>query len=107
MADAPSFPVSFRDPQYASLDANTEAKLGLPTGLLSSIRENGERTNADRVSDAGARTPYQIIPTTRDTAIKKWGIDPWLSPQNAAEVAGLLLKDSLTRNQGDTTAAIS
>lgn len=101
------FPTSYRDPQYASLDASTEAKLGLPDGLLSSIRENGEKTNADRVSDAGARTPWQIIPATRDAAIKKWGIDPWLSPQNASEVAGLLLKDSLTRSKGDVPTAVA
>lgn len=106
MAEA-VFPVSFRDPTYAALDARTEAKLGLPDGLLSSIRENGERTNADRVSEAGARTPYQIIPATRDAAIKRWGIDPWLSPQNAAEVAGLLLKDSLDRRKGDVALAVT
>ncbi len=100
-----AFPVSFRDPQYAALDDATSAKLGLPPGLLPSIRLNGERSNADQVSEDNARTPYQIIPATRQAAIKKWGIDPYLSAQNASEVAGLLLKDSLTRNKGDVAAA--
>jgi hypothetical protein len=98
-------PVSFKDPQYASLDSGVEAKLGLPSGLLSSIRLNGERSNADQVSEAGARTVYQITPGTRKLALDKWGIDPYLNKENAAEVAGLLLKDSLTRNKGNAAMA--
>lgn len=96
---------SYQDPLYASLDAATEKKLSLPAGLLSSIRTNGERSNSDQVSEAGARTVYQIIPATRKAAIDKWGIDPYLSEQNASEVAGLLLKESLDRNKGDVSAA--
>src|SRR5437868_360270 len=98
-------PVSFKDPQYATLDSGVEAKLGLPSGLLSSIRTNGERSNADQVSEAGARTVYQITPPTRKLALDKWGIDPYLSKENAAEVAGLLLKDSLDRNKGNAAIA--
>jgi hypothetical protein len=105
MADV-VFPVSYLDPQYASLDAGTEQKLGLQSGLVSGIREHGERSNANQVSSAGARTPYQITPATREAAIQKWGIDPYLSPQNASEVAGLLLKDSLARNRNDASAAV-
>lgn len=104
---ASEFPTSYKDPTYASLDSATEQKLGLPTGLLSAIRTRGERTNHDQISEAGASTVYQIIPATRKAAIDKWGIDPMLSPQNASEVAGLLLKDSLTRNQGDPKLAVA
>lgn len=100
------FPKSHRDPLYAALDAQTEQRLGLPAGLVSSIRTNGERTDHGKVSEAGAVTPYQFIPATRDAAIKKYGIDPTLSPQNASEVAGLLLKDSLVRNGGDVAQAV-
>lgn len=103
---AQDFPTSHRDPLYASLDAQTEQKLGLPSGLLSSIRTNGERTDHGKVSEAGAVTPYQFIPATREAAVKKYGIDPTLSPQNASEVAGLLLKDSLARNGGDVAQAV-
>lgn len=99
-------PVSFRDPVYASLDASVEEKLKLPAGMLSGIREKGERSNADQVSEAGARTVYQITPQTRKLAMNKWGVDPYLTPENAAEVAGLLLKDSLQRNKGDAAAAV-
>lgn len=103
---AEDFPKSYRDPQYAALDASNEQKLGLPPGMLQAIRTDGERTNADRVSSAGARTPYQVTPSTRKLVISKYGIDPYLSPANASEVAGLLLKESLDRNKGDAESAV-
>lgn len=103
---AGQFPTSFRDPLYASLDEKVTQKLGLPVGLLPSIRENGERTDHGRVSSAGATTPYQFIPATREAILKKYGIDVTLSPENAAEGAGLLLKESLDRNKGDKAAAV-
>lgn len=104
MADTPN---SFKDPYWTDLATQTEAKIGLPQGLLAAIVTKGERSNADQVSEAGARTPFQIIPATRKAAIDKYGIDPYLSPENAAEVAGLLLKDSLTRNKGDVPTAVA
>lgn len=100
------FPESYSDPSYDALDASIAQKLGLPVGLLPAIRTKGERSNASQVSEAGASTPYQITPPTRRAAIEKYGIDPYLSAQNAAEVAGRLLKDSLDRNKGDESAAV-
>lgn len=102
-----AFPESYSDPLYDQLDAANEQKLGLPVGLLSSIRTKGEKSNNSQVSSAGASTPYQIIPATREAAIKKFGIDPSLSPENASEVAGRLLKESLARNKGDAASAVS
>jgi Transglycosylase SLT domain len=104
---ATNAPNSYKDPYWSDLAMATESKLGLPEGLLASIVTKGERTNADQVSEAGAKTPFQIIPATRDAAIKKYGIDPYLNPQNAAEVAGLLLKEGITRNKGDVSAAVA
>ena len=104
MADKPN---SYKDPYWTDLATQTEAKLGLPGGLLAAIVTKGERSNADQVSEAGARTPFQIIPQTRKAVIDKYGIDPYLSPENAAEAAGLLLKDSLTRNKGDAASAVA
>lgn len=105
MADTEA-PKSYRDPYYASLAADVESREGLPSGLLSSIINNGERSNADQVSEKGARTVAQITPPTRKAALDKYGIDAYLSPENALTVAGKLLKDSLKRNDGDTSAAI-
>ena len=101
------FANSFKDASYDSIDKSVEAKLGLPDGLLSSIRLNGEKSNNNQVSSANARTPYQIIPKTRIAALKAYKIDPYLSPENAAEVAGNLLKDSLKRNNGDVANAVA
>lgn len=104
MAEVPN---SYKDPYWSNLAANTEEKLGLPAGLLASIVTKGEKTNADQVSSAGAKTPFQIIPSTRKAILDKYGIDPYLSPENAAEGAGLLLKESLDRNKGDTSLAVA
>jgi hypothetical protein len=79
---------------------------GLPgPGLLKSVLLYGERSNADQVSEANAKTPFQIIPATRKAVLDKYGVDAYLSPQNAAEAAGLLLKESLQRNKGDIKLA--
>lgn len=105
MADR-KFPVKFNNPLYVKLDSATTQKLGLPAGLLESIRINGERSNADQVSSAGAATPYQFIPSTRKAILDKYGIDVTLNPENASEGAGLLLKESLDRNGGDVETAV-
>lgn len=97
---------SYKDPTYDVLDAKISQELGLPSGLLSGIRLRGERSNADQVSSAGARTVYQITPTTRDLFLKKYGVDAYKSPADAAKVAGLHLQESLQRNRGDSTAAV-
>ncbi len=104
MADSPT---SFRDPYWATLAANTEAKLGLPENLLNSIVTKGERSNKDQVSEAGAKTVFQIIPATRNAVLKKYGVDAYLNDETAAEAAGLLLKESLERNKGDKSAAVA
>lgn len=96
----------YTDPLYDALDADVTAKLGLPSGLLSKIRLNGERSNADQVSEKGARSVYQVIPETRAALIKKYGVDPYESPQAAAMGAGYLLKESLQRNNGDVASAV-
>lgn len=96
----------YTDPLYDALDADVTAKLGLPSGLLSKIRLNGERSNADQVSEKGARSVYQVIPETRAALIKKYNIDPYESPQAAAMGAGYLLKESLQRNNGDVASAV-
>jgi hypothetical protein len=54
---AGSTPVKYNDPFWIDLAAATESKLDLPQGLLGSILTKGERSNADQVSEAGARTP--------------------------------------------------
>lgn len=97
---------SYKDPSFDSLDEASAAKVGIDPALLRSIRLNGERSNSDQVSSAGARTSYQITPTTRKLIEEKYGIDPWLNDKNASLGAAYLLKESLDRNKGDTATAV-
>lgn len=97
---------SYKDPFYDKVDSDVTKQLGLPAGLLSNIRLKGERSNADQVSSAGARSVYQITPTTRKLALAKYGVDAYNSPEDAAKVAGLLLQESLQRNKGDQASAV-
>jgi hypothetical protein len=69
------------------------------------VVEFGERTPNDRVSSAGARTVFQIIPQTRNAILEKHGVDAYLSPENAAEAAALLLQEKLQRNGGNLAQA--
>ena len=93
-------PNDYRDQYWQDLAVGTEKNLSLPPGLLTSIMNNGERSNNDQVSKVGARTPFQITPATRKLALDKYGIDAYLSPQNAAEVAGLVDAQQQQRGHG-------
>lgn len=105
MAD-PKFPESFKDETYAQLDAQTEQRLGLPAGLLASVRTNGERSNHSQTNDEKTFSVYQFVPATRDAILKKYGIDVALSPENASEGAGRLLQEGMKRNGGDPAQAV-
>lgn len=88
---------SYKDPAYDNIEARLEDKYGLPSGGLRLIRTRGERSNADQVSSAGARSVYQIIPSTRDQFLKRYGIDAYAGPEAAAEVAAIHLRDDMRR----------
>ena len=97
---------SYKDQKWANLSSITEKRLGLPKGLLTNIVLHGEKSNADQVSSAGAKTVFQIIPQTRDAILKKYKIDAYESDKNSALAAGYLLKEALDRNNGNIEAAI-
>ena len=99
-------PNSFRDPYWRDLSSTTEDRIGIPRGLLRAVVEFGEKSDNNQVSRADARTVFQIIPSTRDAFLRKYGVDAYLSPENAAEVAALHLKESLDRNNNSISAAI-
>ncbi|MEZ7524003.1 lytic transglycosylase domain-containing protein [Burkholderia vietnamiensis] len=103
--DVSAFPVSYNDPTYAAADQAASSAVGIPAGWLNNIRTKGEKSNADQVSSAGARTPYQITPDTRAAIIKQTGVDPYLNPNTAAYGAAYLLKQSLDRNGGNPILA--
>lgn len=101
-----TFPVSYKDPVYAAADEAASNAAGIPPGLLTSIRVAGEKSNANQVSSAGATTPYQITPATRQLIIKKYNIDPASSPEAAALGAAYLLKEGMQRT-GSAAGAVT
>jgi hypothetical protein len=106
MSETREIPNSFRDPFWRNLAAVTEERVGIPRGLLRAIVEFGEKSDNNQVSPANARTVFQIIPSTRDAFLRKYGVDAYLGPEQAAEVAALHLKESLERNNNSISAAI-
>jgi hypothetical protein len=106
MSETREIPNSFRDPFWRDLTAATEERVGIPRGLLRSIVEFGEKSDNNQVSSANARTVFQIIPSTRDAFLRKYGVDAYLGPEQAAEVAALHLRESLQRNNNSISAAI-
>jgi hypothetical protein len=96
---------SYKDPVYDELDAKYASQIGVPAWLMSSIRLNGERSNSDQVSSAGAQTVNQFTPTTRKLVLDKYGVDPWASDEASTLGKAYLLKESLDRNGQDPAAA--
>lgn len=91
------FPEKFDDPAYDAAEANAARITGVPQELIRSIRLNGERSNASQVSTAGAQTPYQVIPNTRQGLIKNYKVDPYKDPTNAALGAAYVLWEQAGR----------
>lgn len=92
----------FTDPGYDKLEQQLAPDVA---GFLRTIRLNGERSNADQISSAGARSVYQIIPETRARIIKTQGFDPWASPENAVRGAAVVASDAMRWAKGNQTAA--
>jgi hypothetical protein len=99
-------PNDFRDPFWRDLIANTEQRVGIPAGSLRAVVEFGERTPNDRLGRDGERSVFQILPDTRNAILRKYGIDPYLGPEQAAEGAALLLQEGMQRNGGDLATAV-
>ena len=96
---------SYRDDgYYRPIESALERKHGLPDGTLARIRKNGERSDRNAVSSAGARSVYQIIPGTRDRFERAYGINAYAGDREAAEVAALHLRDDLRKTGSMETA---
>lgn len=105
--DPSNWPTSYKDPAYAQADQQASGALGLPPGLLTAVRTQGEKSNADQVSSAGAQTPYQVTPSTRQAVLDQTGVDAYASPGAAAYAAAYVLKQNLGRYGGDPVQAVA
>lgn len=105
--DPSNWPTSYKDPAYAQADQQASSAVGLPPGLLTAVRVQGEKSNADQVSSAGAQTPYQITASTRQGVLDQTGVDAYASPQAAAYAAAYVLKQNMGRYGGDPVQAVA
>jgi hypothetical protein len=98
----------FNDPNVLAAINSAEDEFGIPSGLMQSIVVNGERSNSDQISPAGARTVFQIIPATRNALKQKYGVDAY-SPdlKEQARASALVVKEGLDRNKQDPAAAVA
>lgn len=96
---------SYQSSAYGPLEEQAGREFGVPPQVLARVRTRGERSNANQVSEVGARSVYQITPETRRLIIKQYGFDPWSSPQNAARGAAIVLRD-MKRTFGDWNGAM-
>lgn len=91
-------PIAYDDPRYSGLAAKYEGMYGLPKGILDAIRTLGERSNANQVSEAGAKGVYQFIEPTRRGIMRNYGVDPYAGPEQATQAAALLVKENHDRS---------
>ena len=84
---------SYQSGSYDPLEAAAGKEYGVPPAILQRLRVKGEKSNANQVSEVGARSVYQITPETRAGIMKLYGFDPWSSPANAARGAAIVARD--------------
>ena len=84
---------SYKSGSYDPLEAAAGKEYGVPPAILQRLRVKGEKSNANQVSEVGARSVYQITPETRAGIMKLYGFDPWSSPANAARGAAIVARD--------------
>jgi hypothetical protein len=87
---------SYKSPAYIPIETAAEKKAGIPSGYLSTIRLQGERSNADQVSSAGAASVYQITPPNAKAFKDSHGLDV-NKPADAAMISALLVKERLEK----------
>jgi membrane-bound lytic murein transglycosylase B len=93
-----SIPPAYRNAfiRWGYLADNEAKKYGLPNGatLLAKIAYVESRFSADLgiTSSAGAQGPMQFMPTTREEWMKRFGLDPWKSVDEAVHSGGIFMK---------------
>lgn len=69
--------------------------------LLAKVVSGESGDNPDAVSSAGARGRVQFMPASRDTAVQKYGVDPWSKDADqAVHAAALHLRGLINGSKG-------
>lgn len=90
-------------PQLYEHISKVEEQYGLPAGLLTAIKDKGEKSGSNAVSPVGARGAFQFMPATW----KQYGNGDPSDPYASAEAAGRFFKDLLKQYNGNAAAAIA
>ncbi len=93
----------YDDPKLNEYAAKVEQENGLPPGLLNAIKNQGERSNSDQVSSAGAKGVMQFMPDTWG----QYGKGEITNPYDSIDAAGRYFVDLLKRYNGNVDAAIT
>ena len=93
MAGAPRAYVQAAE-RWGYLAEGQAHKYGVNNGatLLLKIASGESGFKMGAVSSAGARGATQFIPSTRQSYISQYGVDPWKSPDEAIHATALFLK---------------
>ena len=80
-----------------------EQKYGLPANLLDSVWATESGRGAHLVSSAGAKGPFQFMPSTA----AQYGLKDPFDFASSADAAARLYRDLLSRNHGDLSRALA
>lgn len=95
-------PVAYNSPEFDNLAVQAATESGIPPKLLLAIKNAGEKSNNDQVSEKGAAGVMQFIPATA----KAYGIDP-KDPAQAIKGAGSYMADLIKQYGGNVAAAVA
>jgi hypothetical protein len=68
--------------------------------LLAKLIQGESGGVANRTSPAGAKGYTQFMPSSRQVAIQKYGVDPWADPDQAVHAAALHLRGKINGSTG-------
>lgn len=90
-------------PQLDAYATQVAQANGVPPAMLLFIKNQGERSNSNQVSPAGAKGVMQFT----DPTFAKFGKGDPTDPINSIDAAGAYAKDLLQRYNGDVRAAVT
>jgi hypothetical protein len=101
MTAAKSLP--YNSPTLDAHAAQLEQHYGLPTGILRSIKNDGERSNGNQVSPKGAAGVMQFMPATA----KEYGLSDPTDPASAMDAAARYLVNAKLVTGSDDPAILA
>lgn len=95
-------PIAYNAPELDKLAVSAAEENGVPPKLLLALKNAGEKSNNDQVSQKGASGVMQFMPATA----KAYGVDP-TNPESSIRGAGRYLADLIKQYRGNVAAAVA